>query len=223
MRKIFRWDNPNHGQYIFVDELHGTETWFQQFLLQVIDGMEISQAHGGPTWVKSEVRMIFASNKPLSKLAIEHDLLARLREWIIEVPPLVERNEDIVLFVEKWCKGYKQESQFLLALLRHNWPGNVRELENVLKKATALAGKPPVKLRVEHLELVDMSVIDAVREMPETDAEREVMQFLVQTFESQGLRRGQGLQKRLAEFLRISQSEVSKRLTSLDINFTTHD
>ena len=54
--------------------------------------------------------------------------------------------------------------------------------------------------------------------MPETEAEREVMQFLVKTFRRQGLRRGTGLQKRMATFLGMSEGALSKKLKKLDVD-----
>ena len=199
---------------IFFDELHGTEEWFQMFLLQVLDCQEISLAHGLPDIVKPEVRMIFASNRDLVALKkeIQHDLLARLNAWIIEVPPLADRKEDVILFVENRCEKYKYDSKFLLALLRYDWPENVRELEHVLEKAKTLAGNPPVELKFEHLAMADVSVIDKVRQLSKMEAEAKVMQFLIQTFEGQGLEKGKGLYKRLAEFFGITQSTLCKRL-----------
>jgi len=53
----------------------------------------------------------------------------------------------------------------------------------------AMAGMPSAEMAFEHLQLADMAVIEEVRQLPETAAEREVMQFLVQTFTGQGLER----------------------------------
>lgn len=200
---------------IFFDELHHTRRWFQAFLLQVLDGRDISLAHGEPSWVKPEVRMIFASNRSLSDLEsiIEHDLLARLSRWIVEVPPLNERKEDIVLFADKWCEGRRRDYRFLLALLRYDWPGNVRELRDVLRQATAQ--KSSSELGLEDLKLNDMSVIEEIRQIPEEQVMGEVLQFLVQTLAAQGLQKGKGLQKRLAQLLQRSEGAVSKHLREL--------
>lgn len=243
---------------IFFDELHGTPRWFQTFLLQVLDGRVISRPHGEDDPVKPEVRMIFASNRSLDQLKdeIQHDLLSRLRPWIIEVPKLADRKEDIVLFVEKLCKGYKTNKQFLLALLRHDWPGNVLELKNTLNQAMAVAGKPPeatasdqpsepaalsmagagkppkataparkqsVKLSLDHLRLANMSVIEEVRKMPETDAEREVELFLIKTFMGEGWRKGAGLLKRLADFHEMQAPAITKKLQRLEIDLDQED
>ena len=162
-----------------------------------------------------------------------HDLLDRLRRWTIEVPPLRRRKEDIVYFVKTWCMGHKWDYRFLLALFQYDWPGNVRELKETLelskrelrkalernkRKAESTSGKLKRTLKrskrkvestsgtltLDNLHLGEPGIVDAVRRLDKEEAEREVWLFLIHSFEKQGLRKGGGLHKHLADLDRKS-------------------
>jgi DNA-binding NtrC family response regulator len=212
----------HQGGTIFFDELHATPPRFQTFLLQVLDRSSIPRPHGVSNPVVPDVRLIFASNKTLHELddekLVQVDLLDRLRRWLILVPPLRDRKEDIIHFVEKWCEGHDRDHRFLLALIKYDWPGNVRELHDVLDLANSKIGSRPGKLTLDHLEIADPAVIEAVHRLDDAAAEREVYVFLIKTFENQGLRKGKGLLKRLAQFLGITEPTISKRLRPLGID-----
>jgi DNA-binding NtrC family response regulator len=148
-RKLGRFEIAKGGT-IFLDEI-GTITPSAQIkLLQVLqDGT--FQRVGGEEILKTDVRVIAATNADLKKMCDEgqfrKDLYYRLNVFPIEIPPLRERIEDIPLFIETFLRNLNNFSlkkihlthpQVLEALSRYSWPGNIRELENLIERAYIL-------------------------------------------------------------------------------------
>ena len=148
-RKLGRFEIAKGGT-IFLDEI-GTITPSAQIkLLQVLqDGT--FQRVGGEEILKTDVRVIAATNADLKKMCDEgqfrKDLFYRLNVFPIEIPMLRERIEDIPLFIEAFLKNLNNFSlkkihsthpQVLVALSRYSWPGNIRELENLIERAYIL-------------------------------------------------------------------------------------
>jgi transcriptional regulator with GAF, ATPase, and Fis domain len=139
-----------HGGTIFLDEI-GTITPAAQIkLLQVLqDG--IFQRVGGEEILKTDVRVIAATNADLNKMCAEgqfrKDLYYRLNVFPIEIPALSQRIEDIPLFIDTFLRNLNNYSlkkiqsthpHVLEAFSRYSWPGNIRELENLIERAYIL-------------------------------------------------------------------------------------
>jgi DNA-binding NtrC family response regulator len=148
-RKLGKFEFATGGT-IFLDEI-GTITPAAQIkLLQVLqDGTY--QRVGGEETLKTDVRVIAASNADLKKMCDEgtfrKDLYYRLNVFPIEIPPLRERLEDIPFFVESFLNSLNQFSlkkikgihpAVLEAFKKYTWPGNIRELENLVERAYIL-------------------------------------------------------------------------------------
>src|SRR2546421_947906 len=139
------------GGTVFLDEIGELPVAVQGKLLRVIEEKSIDRIGGrGP--VPVDVRVVAATNKDLrgavDKGEFRGDLFFRLAVFPIEIPPLRERGEDVVLLGRHFAAQLGKElrgreavlSDASLAALRaHNWPGNVRELENALERACILA------------------------------------------------------------------------------------
>ena len=123
----------------------------QVHLLRVLEEKEFARV-GGNELVRADVRIISATNKDLRKAVasgqFREDLYYRLNVVNIELPPLRERKEDILLLARHFLKKFAQENQKALSglsrevsdfLLKYQWPGNVRELENTIERAVILA------------------------------------------------------------------------------------
>ncbi len=138
------------GGTLFLDEVGNLSPSAQAKLLRVLEDKEIRRL-GAKETVPVDVRLIVASNRPLDaevdKGKFREDLYHRLREFVIWVPPLRERKEDIIFLAKKFLgqtsrelhrevHGFTDEAVELL--LSYSWPGNVRELKNVMKRATLL-------------------------------------------------------------------------------------
>ncbi len=135
------------GGTLFLDEIGNIDMKTQMDLLRVIETKQFTRV-GGTEIVKSDFRVICATNKDLERAVKEgsfrEDLYYRVNVFIIELPPLRGRRGDIAklahYFLEKYArqmnkqvKGFTPEA--MLALRQHDWPGNVRELENAIERA----------------------------------------------------------------------------------------
>ncbi len=132
---------------IFLDEVDDLPVDLQSKILRFLQEKEFERL-GGEKKIKSNARVIAATNKDLWKMVKEgrfrEDLYYRLNVANIKVPPLRERKSDIPLLVEyilrkinqELGKGIKKvEKEALRRMIDYDWPGNVRELENVLTNA----------------------------------------------------------------------------------------
>ncbi len=136
------------GGTLFLDELATTSMRVQEKILRVIEYGELMRL-GGSEVIEVDVRLVAATNGDLPSLAAEDkfrsDLLDRLAFDVITLPPLRERQEDIMLLAEFFALGMvKQLQQEYFAgfteeavrgLKDYSWPGNVRELKNVVERA----------------------------------------------------------------------------------------
>lgn len=129
---------------LFLDEVTNLSLMSQSKILRAIENKEI-QVVGGPL-KKVETRLIFASNASMEKLSDERlfrkDLFFRIEGNIVELPPLRDREDDILLlicyFLTSFSSQYSVMDQLDLPalkndLLSYSWPGNVRELRNFCK------------------------------------------------------------------------------------------
>lgn len=138
------------GGTLFLDEIGEMKPYLQSKILRVIENQTFMRI-GGEREIKVDVRIIAATNRDLESLvkegAFRKDLYYRLKVMVVEMPPLRNRPEDILLlsnlFIEannkeygKNIKGLTEEAKKLL--VQYNWPGNVRELKNVIERAMIL-------------------------------------------------------------------------------------
>jgi transcriptional regulator with AAA-type ATPase domain len=141
------------GGTLFLDEVGELPLEMQARLLRVLDTGELRRV-GGTETVRVDVRVVCATHRDLRAAVragrFRHDLYFRLAQWVIEVPPLRERPDDLVALAEHFLRDIGRQigadrvlSAAALERLRaHRWPGNARELRNVLcAAATACAGE----------------------------------------------------------------------------------
>src|SRR5687768_16175695 len=139
------------GGTVFLDEIGELPVAVQGKLLRAIEEKVVDRI-GGRTPVAVDVRVVAATNKDL-KAAVENgefrgDLFFRLAVFPIEIPPLRERGDDVVLLARHFASEIGRdlrgrEAQLSpdteAALRQHRWPGNVRELENAIERACILS------------------------------------------------------------------------------------
>jgi hypothetical protein len=204
------------GGTVFVDEIARVPMEFQDYLFDVLDNELIAPTAGKGDRFRPNVRLIFATNADLDQAVKEgkfmHDLLARIEQRTIKIPPLVERREDVFHFVAARCRDHTPTSKFLLALLRYAWPGNVRELLNALKLAEVRTKAEKDPLTLDHLELKDPAVVQEVRAMSDDDAERAILQTLIEMIKRQGLVKWKGLHVEMGRLLKLHPSTISNQL-----------
>ncbi len=149
-RRIGRFEEANGGT-LFLDEIGEMSLAAQVSLLRVLQDGEFTRV-GGNDVIKTDVRIIAATNKDLEKEIeagrFRRDLYYRLNVYPITLPPLRERPEDIEQLVAYFTERYQQKSgkriqgisdRVLHILKSYPWPGNVRELENCIERAVIVA------------------------------------------------------------------------------------
>jgi Nif-specific regulatory protein len=148
-QKVGKFEMANRGT-IFLDEIGAVSMEVQAKLLRVIQEKEVERV-GGTKTIKSDVRIIAATNKNLEE-AVEkgefrEDLYYRLNVFPIYLPPLRERRTDILLLADYFVEKYAAENRKDIGsfskttvdmLMNYHWPGNVRELENCIERAVLL-------------------------------------------------------------------------------------
>jgi transcriptional regulator with GAF, ATPase, and Fis domain len=148
-RRLGRFEMADRGT-IFLDEVGELLPETQAALLRVLQEREFERVGGGQP-VQVDARVIAATNRDLNaavaKGTFRQDLLYRLNVFPIEMPPLRERKEDILILVEYFVQRYANRAgkniraidQKTLDLLQaYDWPGNIRELQNVIERSTIL-------------------------------------------------------------------------------------
>ena len=142
-----------HGGTLFLDEIAETPLGAQAKLLRVLEEGEVRPV-GQTTPLHVDVRLVSASNRPLSELgggALREDLFFRISTIVIQVPPLRQRREDLYLLVEHFLEQFSQryhrrmslERAALDQLFSYSFPGNVRELAHILESAVAVSTEDP--------------------------------------------------------------------------------
>lgn len=135
------------GGTLFLDEIGDMHPTTQAKILRVLQDQEFNRV-GGNRNIKVDVRIIAATNKDLLDLIDEAsfraDLYYRLNVVTLNIPPLRERKEDILIIAEyflrkfsqeirKDLKGFNKETEALIQ--NHSWPGNIRELKNLIERS----------------------------------------------------------------------------------------
>ena len=139
------------GGTIFLDEVGDLPLPTQAKILRVLQERTFERV-GGNLPVKVDIRIVAATNKNLAEMVAKEtfreDLYYRLNVFPITIPPLRERNSDIISLADHFVERYSSETgkdikristPALNMLMSYHWPGNVRELENVIERATILA------------------------------------------------------------------------------------
>lgn len=172
-----------HKGTIFLDEIGSIDLDVQVNLLRVLQEKEFERV-GGHRTIKTDVRIIAATNKNLERAVEEEtfrgDLYYRLNVFPIYMPPLRERKTDILLLADHFLEKYTKENNkdirrfstpAINMLMDYHWPGNVRELENCIERAVLLCEEgvihsyhlpPTLQTGKESDTLPDLSLDDAV-------------------------------------------------------------
>lgn len=148
--KMGLFELANKGS-IFLDEIGEMPLSLQAKLLRAIQEKEISRL-GGTKSIKIDVRFISATNanihEKIENNAFREDLFYRLQTIPLQIPPLRERKDEIILIANRYLKEVSQaynrgkkelSDEAIETLLSYKWPGNIRELLSIIERATILS------------------------------------------------------------------------------------
>jgi formate hydrogenlyase transcriptional activator len=172
-QRIGRFEAANGGT-IFLDEIAELSPEVQVALLRVLQEREFERVGGNRT-IKTDVRVIAATNKDLEREVndgrFRMDLFYRLNVFPIQVPPLRERGNDIPVLVDYFAtrlaartgkKISQIEKRSLETMQQYSWPGNIRELQNVIERCVILAEGGVLRLELGMLQSKVKTATDTV-------------------------------------------------------------
>jgi len=202
---------------IFLDEIGEVAPTVQAKLLRALQEREVRRV-GAERNIKVNARVVAATNRDL-RAAVEagtfrEDLYFRLGAFIITVPPLRDRREDIPPLVHNFlvraAGRMKKEvrsisADTMSALMNYRWPGNVRELEHAVERAVILANGPTIRLRDLPPEVTQKSRARAGDDTLDLQAQER-------TSIERALERFGGNRKKAAEALNISTVTLWRRM-----------
>ncbi len=220
-RKLGRFELADRGT-LFFDEIGELSLSMQVKLLRVLQEREFERV-GGTVTVKSDVRIIAATNQNLDMMmaagTFREDLFFRLSRFPLRVFPLRERGEDVVKLAYYFLKQYSQEygmnvtgftDRAITMLKRYSWKGNVRELQNVISRAVILSQTPQINEIGLGLygtsSLPELSIFEKLAQDPISEND------LVRRYAQEILKKCNGNKKQACEVLGINYRTLVSRL-----------
>lgn len=164
--KVGKFEQANGGT-LFLDEIGNIPLHLQAKLLRVLQNRTITRV-GDTKEIPVDIRLICATNRDIPQMVkdgdFREDLFYRINTLHVELPPLRERQDEILPLAEHFVKAYAEKyhrevdsisSQAQKVLLSHRWSGNVRELQNCIEKAVILSDGAELMLDDIQLQIVE--------------------------------------------------------------------
>jgi two-component system response regulator HydG len=216
-KRLGRFEQANGGT-LFLDEIGEIPMATQIKLLRVLQERTFERV-GGNESISVDVRVVAATNKDLAEEVREkrfrEDLYYRLNVVRIDMPPLRQRGNDIVLLAEHFLRRFARENNRRIdhfsdaaraKLVAHRWPGNVRELENAIERAVVFTEGEVVEAEALPFDTTPATIEGGPRIPGATMAELEKHAILA-TLEAVN-----GSTSKAAEMLDISARTIQYRL-----------
>ena len=214
-----------HGGTIFLDEISSMKLSLQPKILRVIES-QIFRRIGGTTDINIDVRVIAASNTDLRDLVNQQkfrdDLYYRLKVMEINMPPLRERKEDILLLAKFYIQLYNKEFNKNIQkidkkteniLLNYSWPGNVRELKNVIERSIILCNDESLTPDFLPMELQEEKFPIANKSFGKVSLQEMEKQHILHI-----LKTTNGNKSKASRILNISRSTLREKLKNYKIS-----
>ena len=221
------------GGTLFLDEIGDMSQSGQAKLLRVLEEKVVVRV-GGSLPIHTDARVIAATNQKLAELVrnrkFREDLYFRLNVVTLDLPPLRDRDEDIVMlaehFLHEFClKARRRAPAFTAAarkrLLKHSWPGNVRELRNLMERIAYLSQDD--KVDIDELAFIlspsgDETAMFSL-ELPLPDATKR---FQIEYIKKQ-IERSRGSMTEAAERLGLHRSNLYRKMKQLGMPTTDQE
>ncbi|MBA2340837.1 MAG: sigma-54-dependent Fis family transcriptional regulator, partial [Pyrinomonadaceae bacterium] len=211
------------GGSIFLDEIGELPLAVQGKLLRAIEEKTVDRI-GGRAPVPVDIRIIAATNRDLEGAAeageFRRDLFFRLAVFPIEIPPLRERGDDVVLLAQHFAQKFGKELRGRAAVLSdaaivtlraYAWPGNVRELENAIERACILADGLTLEPSDLSLKTATKEAAPTLDEIDLTGALAEATDRVVRFVE----------RRKIAEALQAYDNNKTRTAESLGVSYKT--
>lgn len=231
------------GGTLFLDEVGEMPSELQAKLLRVLQEKQLQPLGGAP--IDIDVRVVSATNADIDGLmeegAFRRDLYFRIAGYVLHLPPLSQRREDIPLLVERFLRRFCEEIgkpvrgltvRALESLVEHPWPGNIRQLEHEIRRLVYLCpggeaieysmlSVEPESQRRTPLSAQSVLPAPAVDGAPTSDRAESTsreplpsleLEVLERMAVEEALRRVEGNQGRAAQLLGITRSSLRRRL-----------
>ena len=165
-RRIGKFEEANGGT-IFLDEIGDMSLPSQAKLLRVLEERQIQRV-GGTTHIDLDLRVIAATNHDIEEAMktgdFREDLYYRIATFLITIPPLRDRREDIPLLANHFTQNTANRREHintitpdaLGVLMRYRFPGNVRELKNIIERAVLLETSDMLQASTLSLQIPDL-------------------------------------------------------------------
>jgi len=220
-----------HRGTIFIDELENMSSHVQSKMLSVIEKKKVYPL-GGTTPIEIDMRIIAATNKDIResvrKKEFREDLFYRIGEFLVTLPPLRERIEDIPYFARKFifdaCTELNKQikdisGDAVTLLMTYTWPGNLRELKNIMRKAVLLSASDVIDGNCIEGLIKDQNIgACASHPMPLRDAVRELEKKLI----LEALERAGGNKTKTAELLDMSYTNLLAKIKEYELKVANH-
>lgn len=217
-QRVGKFELANGGT-LFLDEIGEMDLYFQAKLLRVLQEREVIRV-GSNTPIKFSCRIIVATHKNLLDEVktgnFREDLYYRLFGLPIHLPPLRERDKDILIlvksFIEKFCeennmtiKTLSEDAQ--LKMLSYHWPGNIRELKSVAELSVIMSSTNEIKAADILLSTSDELSSLMVEEMTLKEYDQRILQIYLNKYQNNI--------KLVAEKLDIGQTTIYRMLKEM--------
>jgi Nif-specific regulatory protein len=221
------------GGTLFLDEIGDMSLAGQAKLLRVLEDKVIVRV-GGSKPIHTDVRVLAATNQKLAELVrakrFREDLYFRLNVVSLELPPLRERGDDVMLLAEHFLREFSRRAgrrglKFTAAarkrLESHTWPGNVRELRNLMERLAYLSSGD--RIEAEDLAFI-LSPVTSVPSLvadglPLGDATHEFQRKYIQ----QSIDRARGNVSQAARNLDVHRSNLYRKMRQLGMETGDED
>ena len=220
--RIGRFESANNGT-IFLDEIGNISLQQQSKLLSVLQNRQVIKI-GSNTPVDIDIRLICATNIPVSELANEkrfrRDLIYRINTVEIVLPPLRNRKEDIELlsmnFLELYASKYNKpkvgiEKKGIEKLIGYHFPGNVRELQYTIERAVIMSESDILKAEDLIFSSIENNITnqDNITDLKLVNIEKNTIIHAIDKY--------QGNISKAAKELGITRTALYRRLSKYDI------
>lgn len=225
----------SHEGSFFLDEIGDMSIGLQSKVLKVIED-QVFRRVGGTKIISVDTRIISATSRNLDQLVADEkfrqDLYYRLNVAMVELPPLRDRNEDIILLAEHFVGVYNAEFKRNIKgilpevkewFMKYSWPGNVREIKNVIERAVLF--EKGEYISVDSINIMDSSTAKSqskesvstefvISDIPERGISlKDVEKSLIQ----KALESTNGNQTKAAQLLGISRETIKYRMKKFNI------